>query len=145
LIEERLARFFDERAKQGLRWNAEMSRYHFSTGGKRLRALIPCWLYAVYGADPMSAIPLGCALELVHNATLVHDDLQDRDTVRRGQPTVWNRFSAEQAINCGDALFQFAWEMLLDLDVEAARFRRVSRRIVRATLQVIEGQAQEFL
>jgi geranylgeranyl pyrophosphate synthase len=144
-IESRLERFFAERADAGIRWNAEMSRYHFATGGKRLRALIPCWVYAVSGKPPQDAIPLGCALELIHNATLVHDDLQDRDTVRRGQPTVWHRYSEAQAINCGDALFQLAFEMLFEMDLTAERFRRVTRRLVTATLLVIEGQAQEFL
>jgi geranylgeranyl pyrophosphate synthase len=135
-IERRLESFFASRTAAGIQWNAE---------GKRLRALIPCWVYAVSGFDPLQAIPLGCALELIHNATLVHDDLQDRDTVRRGQPTVWRQFSEAQAINCGDALFQFALEILTEMDLDAERFRRVVRRLVRATLQVIEGQAQEFL
>ena len=122
-----------------------MSRYHFSTGGKRVRALIPCWVYAAYGKDPLTAVRLGCAIEMIHNATLVHDDLQDGDTVRRGMPTVWAKYSKPQAINCGDALFQFAFEMLCELDLKAETARRVSRLATRATLLVIEGQAQEFL
>jgi geranylgeranyl pyrophosphate synthase len=144
-IESRFGRFFDRMSAEGYACNAEMSRYHFMSGGKRLRALMPCWVYAAYGRDPLAAVPLGCALELVHNATLVHDDLQDRDTVRRGMPTVWVKHSEPQAINCGDALFFFAEEMLFELDVAPDRFKQVMRRVSRGTLQVIEGQAQEFL
>jgi geranylgeranyl diphosphate synthase, type I len=145
VIEARLGQFFDRMKAEGFGCNAEMSRYHFASGGKRLRALVPCWVYAAYGQDPLAAVPLGCALELIHNATLVHDDLQDRDTVRRGMPTVWVKHSEPQAINCGDALFFFAEEMLFELEVSPDRFKQVMRRISRGTLQVIEGQAQEFL
>ncbi len=145
LIELKLMEFFDQKVTQKISWNAEMSRYHFLTGGKRLRALIPCWVYAAYGKDPLDAIPLGCALELIHNATLVHDDLQDRDSVRRGKPTVWMKYSEPQAINCGDALFQFAFQLLFELKVNPENFRRIIQRMVHGTLHVIEGQAQEFL
>lgn len=144
-VEKRLEEFFDRARESGIDWNSEMSRYHFSTGGKRLRALIPCWVYAVYGKNPMDAVDLGCALEMVHNATLVHDDLQDGDTIRRGKATVWKKYSEAQAINCGDAMFQFAFQILCELKLEAEIFRKIASRITRGTLEVIEGQAQEFL
>jgi geranylgeranyl pyrophosphate synthase len=145
VVEKRLEEFFDRAQGSGISWNAEMSRYHFSTGGKRLRALIPCWVYAVYGKNPADAVDLGCALEMIHNATLVHDDLQDGDTVRRGKPTVWKKYSEAQSINCGDAMFQFAFQILCELKLEPETFRRIASRITRGTLLVIEGQAQEFL
>jgi geranylgeranyl pyrophosphate synthase len=146
-VEGRLETFFAAQKARGIAFNVEMSRYHYSTGGKRLRALIPAWIFASHGADALDprAATLGCALELVHNATLVHDDLQDGDVMRRGQPTVWKKHSAAQAICCGDALFQFAFEMLDGLEVPAERWRAIHSRMTRATLQVIEGQSQEFL
>ena len=145
IVEKRLEEFFSRAVANGIGWNAEMSRYHFSTGGKRLRALIPCLVYEAYGRNPLDAVDLGCALELVHNATLVHDDLQDGDTVRRGKPTVWKKYSQAQAINCGDAMFQFAFQILCEIKLDPAVFRQIATRITRGTLQVIEGQAQEFL
>jgi geranylgeranyl pyrophosphate synthase len=145
LVEEKLHRFFAQMKSEGLTWNAEMSAYHFSTGGKRLRALIPCWIFQALGKDPVNAISLGVALELIHNATLVHDDLQDGDVVRRGKETVWKKYSDVQAINCGDALYQFATIALDDLPVTPTTWRKISVRLSRGTLQVIEGQAQEFL
>ncbi|MDR3606312.1 MAG: polyprenyl synthetase family protein [Oligoflexia bacterium] len=144
-IEERLREFFAKMEKQGFGCTAGMSAYHLSSGGKRLRALMPCWIFAASGRDPLEAVPLGCAVELIHNATLVHDDLQDRDTVRRGMPTVWVKHSDVQAINCGDALFYFANEILFEQKLSPESFLRVMRRLSRGTLQVIEGQAQEFL
>lgn len=144
-IENLLSNFFSKMSSQGIGWNAQMSSYHFTTGGKRLRALLPLCLYEIHGRKAIDAAPLGCALELIHNATLVHDDLQDRDQVRRGKATVWKRYSEPQAINCGDALFQFAFEMLFSLDVSPIALKKIMQRMVRGTLEVIEGQAQEFL
>lgn len=137
-IEATLEEFLREQARQGVRQNAEMAAYHLSTGGKRLRALIPCWVFAAMGKDPLQAVPLGAAIEMIHNATLVHDDLQDGDTVRRGKPTVWKKYGEAQAVNCGDAMFYFGIELLLASGFDV-------RRTVNRTLRVIEGQAQEFL
>ena len=145
LIEQHLETFFDKMVRKGFGFSVDMSRYQFSTGGKRLRASIPGWVYAACGADPVEAIPLGCALELIHNATLVHDDLQDGDTVRRGKPTVWKRWSSAQAINCGDALFQFATAMVCEMKLEGSVLTKILRCLSEGSLQVIEGQAQEFL
>jgi geranylgeranyl diphosphate synthase, type I len=144
-LEEKLNQFFLKMKDAGIHWNAEMSQYHFSTGGKRLRALMPSWIFEALGKDPKKAFPLGCALELIHNATLVHDDLQDGDIYRRGKETVWKKYSSVQAINCGDALYQFALEALTELDVPPATWKKIVARLSRGTLQVIEGQAQEFL
>jgi geranylgeranyl pyrophosphate synthase len=144
-IDAELNSFFEKMKDQGIGWNSEMSAYHFATGGKRLRALIPCWIYSTLGHDPKDAIPLSCALELIHNATLVHDDLQDGDILRRGKETVWKKYSDVQAINCGDALYQFALIALEDLKVSPEVWRKTVRRLASGTLQVIEGQAQEFL
>ena len=61
-----------------------MNHYHWSTGGKRLRAVLPLAVAHALEHDPASILPFGAACEMIHNATLVHDDLQDRDTKRRG-------------------------------------------------------------
>ncbi|MEC9071791.1 MAG: polyprenyl synthetase family protein, partial [Myxococcota bacterium] len=82
-----------------------MSAFHLETGGKRLRGMIPLVVAANLGGDPEEALEIGVALELLHNATLVHDDLQDGDEVRRGAPAIWARWGAAQAINTGDALY----------------------------------------
>ncbi len=144
-IEAALEAFLKRSEAEGIRFNSEMARYHFASGGKRLRALMPCWVFEACDKDPLAAIPMGCALEMVHNATLVHDDLQDGDVLRRGFPTVWKKWSPAQAINCGDVMFQFALELLLEQPMEAGTARNLSRRFLKGVTQVIEGQAQEFL
>ena len=121
-----------------------MLSYHIDTGGKRLRALLPLMVAEAMGKDPKLALPLGAACEMLHNATLVHDDLQDGDLVRRGRMTVWNRFGVPQAINLGDAMFY--WSVLLCQAIEAPVGRReaLSRRLLVETLRVIDGQELEF-
>jgi len=121
-----------------------MAAAHFETGGKRLRALLPLLVAEALGQDPGRLVPFGAACELLHNATLVHDDLQDGDRLRRGLPTVWARFGAPQAINLGDAMFYWTLLALLRLDAPPALRERLAERVLRATLRVIDGQEREF-
>lgn len=123
----------------------EMCTYHLQTGGKRLRALLPLAVADALGHDPRELIALGAACEMLHNATLVHDDLQDGDRVRRDQPTVWARFGEARAINLGDAMFYWAILLLARLPAPPATTLRLNQRFLRETLRVIDGQEREFL
>ncbi|MCA9515620.1 MAG: polyprenyl synthetase family protein, partial [Myxococcales bacterium] len=116
------------------------SRYHLATGGKRLRALLPIWLGTNLGGDPEAAIPLGLGIELLHNATLVHDDLQDGDRTRRGEPTVWTVWGDAQAINVGNHLFFVGVDHLARSGADAAFLSRAARVMI----DVVGGQALEF-
>jgi geranylgeranyl pyrophosphate synthase/phytoene/squalene synthetase len=122
----------------------EMTRYHLDTGGKRLRALLPCLVAETLGADPHAAIPFGAACEMLHNATLVHDDLQDGDTHRRGRPTIWSKYGAPQAINLGDAMFHYTVLLIERLDLPADARAELLRASVRDTIRIIDGQEREF-
>jgi geranylgeranyl diphosphate synthase type I len=79
-----------------------------SSSGKRIRPLLCLLSCQAAGGDWHQAIPAGVALELLHNFTLIHDDIQDASPTRRGRPTVWKLWSAKQAINVGDAMFALA-------------------------------------
>jgi geranylgeranyl pyrophosphate synthase len=118
----------------------EMVGYHVATGGKRLRALLPVWACANLGGRPEEALDIGAGLELLHNATLVHDDLQDGDRYRRGHPAVWHRWGAAQAINAGDALVFQGIGCIL----RAPAGRWGADTACRALVRVTEGQAMEF-
>jgi hydroxymethylglutaryl-CoA reductase len=121
-----------------------MCRYHMETGGKRLRALLPMLVAEALDADGDRALPLGAACEMLHNATLVHDDLQDGDMVRRGRMTVWNRFGVPQAINLGDAMFYFSVLLCQRIEAPAIIREKLSKRLLVETLRVIDGQEKEF-
>ena len=123
----------------------EMVDAHLATGGKRLRALIPIATAHVLGLDPDKLLGFAAGCEMLHNATLVHDDLQDEDEVRRGQPTTWVRYGAARAINLGDAMLYWAIAALDDDGLDAATRLRATRRMVTDALAVIDGQEREFL
>ena len=144
-LEQEFIRFHSRASSETGSAIAEMSQYQLETGGKRLRALIPLFMYQSLGLDPVSILHFGTAVEMIHNATLVHDDLQDGDELRRGRPTIWKRYSSAQAINCGDAMFQYALQLILEMKLESSAKERLLKRAINATLHVIEGQAQEFL
>jgi geranylgeranyl diphosphate synthase, type I len=102
----------------------EMLTYHMGwTGegagpeatGKRIRPLMVLLCTAACGADWQSALPAAAAVELVHNFSLVHDDIQDNSDRRRGRPTAWVRWGAPMAINVGDALFVLSNQAIIDL------------------------------
>lgn len=102
----------------------EMLTYHMGwTGegagpratGKRIRPLLVLLTCAACGADWRPALPAAASIELIHNFSLVHDDIQDGSDLRRGRPTLWKQWGMPQAINAGDALFILAQHAILGL------------------------------
>ena len=91
-------------------------RYAVFTGGKRLRPILSMAAAAACGASPERGLRCGCAVEVLHTYTLVHDDLpcMDDDDERRGRPTVHIAFSQSDAVLAGDALQALAFEWLTD-------------------------------
>lgn len=77
-------------------------------GGKRIRPLLTALTTAAVGGEWSQALPAAAAIELLHNFSLLHDDIQDDSPLRRGRPTVWKLWGAPQAINAGDAMFTLA-------------------------------------
>jgi len=109
-------------------------------GGKRLRPVL-----AMLTADALSnkgdkAIPFGVTLELIHNFTLLHDDVMDKDELRRGVKAVHVLFDEATAINAGDVLFARAFEMLTMTDVNDAVLRELVREVAGAVRNIGEGQ-----
>ena len=122
----------------------DMVHYHLDTGGKRLRPLLTLLAAEALGGDPDAALPFATGLELLHNATLVHDDYQDGDTVRRSTPTVWVRYGWEQSINTGDALYFAGLSLVARTPVSDAALRQLVRTTATRLSQVIHGQVEEF-
>jgi geranylgeranyl diphosphate synthase type I len=77
-------------------------------GGKRVRPVLCLLACESAGGDFNPARPAAAAVELIHNFSLLHDDVEDRSPTRRGRPTVWSEWGERQAINAGDALFAIA-------------------------------------
>jgi geranylgeranyl diphosphate synthase, type I len=83
--------------------------------GKRIRPLFLLLSAQAAGGDWHHALPAAAAVELVHNFSLIHDDIEDSSDQRRGRPTVWMKWGQPQAINAGDAMFTLAWKTLSGL------------------------------
>ena len=99
-------------------------RYSITVGGKRVRPVIVLATAEAAGADPELALPAGCALELVHTFSLVHDDLPslDNDEERRGRPSTWKQYGEAVGILAGDALLAEAFRLAASYETpEVAR------------------------
>ncbi|MCX6068414.1 MAG: polyprenyl synthetase family protein, partial [Chloroflexi bacterium] len=83
--------------------------------GKRIRPLLVLLASAASGGNWQSALPAAAAVELLHNFSLIHDDIQDNSDKRRGRSTVWVKWGMPQAINAGDGLFVLSNLAITDL------------------------------
>jgi geranylgeranyl diphosphate synthase type I len=83
--------------------------------GKQIRPLLVLLACQAGGGDWKKALPAAAAVELIHNFSLVHDDIEDNGETRRGRPTVWKVWGEAQAINTGDAIFALAYASLVNL------------------------------
>ena len=117
-------------------------------GGKRLRPFIVVTVARGLGASEEAAIPFASSVELIHNFTLIHDDIIDRDEFRRGVPTVHKLWGEPLAIIAGDLLFAKAFEVMSEagsLGVPPRRIAKAYEALARATRIVAEGQALDML
>ena len=129
----------------------EMLAYHMGwTGegagpeatGKRVRPLLVLLTAASCGADWRPALPAAAAVELVHNFSLLHDDIEDNSDKRRGRTTVWKKWGLAQGINAGDGMFILANLALADLEADypAPIVIRAATILQHACLDLTRGQ-----
>jgi geranylgeranyl diphosphate synthase, type I len=127
----------------------EMIRYHLgldrrdAPAGKRMRPLLGLLAYASIAGEHSRALPGAAAVELGHNFSLVHDDIEDGDRERRHRPTLWALHGVPQAINTGDMLFslsRIALHRLTDLGFSDSKVLRLMRLYDETCLALCEGQ-----
>jgi geranylgeranyl diphosphate synthase type II len=120
-----------------LHGQAESARYAVSMGGKRVRPVLALAVGEAAGADAETVLPAAAAMELVHNFSLVHDDLpaMDDDAERRGKPSVWAAYGEASAVLAGDALLAEAFRLACTYPTP-----EVARELAEATLGMIGGQ-----
>jgi geranylgeranyl diphosphate synthase type I len=110
--------------------------------GKRIRPLLVLLVTSAAGGDWQHALPAASAVELVHNFSLIHDDIEDNSPIRRGRLTVWKIWGVPQAINAGDAMVTAAQLALLGLEkTTSSEIALKASRILQETcLQLTQGQ-----
>jgi geranylgeranyl pyrophosphate synthase len=112
--------------------------------GKRWRPLFLLAVASQLGCDRAAAQRAAAAVELLHNASLVHDDLADHDVMRRGRETVWKKFGVETALNLGDLLITASYSVLADVESTDAKTVRLISLFASSTREVIAGHAFEM-
>jgi geranylgeranyl pyrophosphate synthase len=121
----------------------EALRHHFRFSGGLSRARLGLDAGDALELDRAVSVPFAVACELLHNASLVHDDIQAREGVRRGQSSVWAHFGEDIAARVGDFLLTKAFEVAATAPVDPSRALDVLQAFTRATTAVVESQMAE--
>ena len=116
----------------------EPIRYIMQLGGKRLRPQLVCLAFALYKKNVQHIIPLAVAVEAFHNFTLLHDDIMDQAPLRRGHPTVHEKWNVNTAILSGDVMLVKVYDMLLALPDK--QIKDALRAFNQCAAGVCEGQ-----
>jgi geranylgeranyl diphosphate synthase type I len=113
-------------------------------GGKRLRPYMVIKSCQILGGKTSKAMQAASAVEMVHNFTLVHDDIMDNDEMRHGVPTVHKKFGMPVAILAGDVLFSKAFQIISDSKLSGNAMTQIISRLATACVEVCEGQIMDI-
>ena len=116
-----------------------------NSSGKRMRAAITLLTAQTEKPVTIESISMAVAIELFHLASLIHDDLQDRDLLRRGLPTIWNRFGDHTAINLGDYFIAGSFEALSKIKGNPENKCKAIEHLSYTIQQTLKGQSLEIL
>jgi len=112
--------------------------YVLDAGGKRVRAVLTMLSAEAVGGKRTASLHAACAIEILHNFTLVHDDVMDNSPLRRGRPTVHTKWDTNVAILSGDQLVAYAYQSLLK--TKSPSIEKIMRSFTKAFIDVCEGQ-----
>jgi geranylgeranyl diphosphate synthase, type II len=135
-VERYLRSFVTEHKPQTL---YQPAKYVLVAGGKRIRPVITLLACEAVGGEANNALHAGAGIEILHNFTLVHDDIMDHAETRRGRLTVHKKWDENVALLSGDALLAFAYRALLR--TKSTRIQEVSKIFTEAVVTICEGQA----
>ena len=128
---------------EGASRTLEAARYHLASGGKRVRSQLGQHAARALGVPAADGALIGAVSELIHNASLVYDDLQDRDKYRRGSEAVWVRFGPDVALCTGALLLSAAYGALAQLS-QPERIAPLVALTHRRTAHLIHGQTADL-
>jgi geranylgeranyl diphosphate synthase type I len=123
-----------------LGWEDEAGQPVEARSGKLLRPTALLMAAELVGGSVTEAVPAAAAVELVHNFSLLHDDIEDQSLTRHGRATVWSFAGPAQAINTGDGMFTLAHLAMHRLAVDERRMIEAMRELDETCLRLVEGQ-----
>jgi len=143
-----LEKYVDSSFSNGFIELNEIYKYHLGLGddyskqGKRIRPLLTLMCCAGTGADWQRALPAAVSIELIHNYSLIHDDIEDNGLMRRGKDAVWVKWGLPHGLNAGDAMFASAFEVLLALrdNVSESSMLKAVKLLAETCKQLAMGQ-----
>lgn len=141
LIENRLSELVQKREPNNLYSPIE---YILLDGGKRIRPLLCMLACEATGGDPFESVDAAVAVEIMHNFTLVHDDIMDNSPLRRGKTTIHLKWDLPTAILSGDAMVGLALEVLATYS-NYTNFGKIIEQFAYGYIEVCEGQALDML
>lgn len=118
----------------------EPFHYFMQEGGKRIRPILTMFAAEAVGGRAKDAIDCGCAIEILHNFTLVHDDIMDKSEMRRGRPTVHKKWDEPIAILTGDVMIGVAYDIIPNCE----RYYDVIKTFNHGLIEVCEGQVYDM-
>lgn len=124
----------------------DAAKHIIEAGGKRLRPFLVLRSCEAVGGEVETAIPFAAALELLHNFTLIHDDIMDNDELRRGVPTVHATWGIPTAITSGDLLFAKVYESMTKNSekVPCKKVQKCIENVTNAAVAICEGQVLDL-
>lgn len=125
-------------------WLYGMISEYVSRGGKRLRPVLCLSCAEVCGGKEQEAMPYAVAVEFFHNLTLIHDDIEDDSSTRRGKPSLHRQFGIPTAINASDALYTAAVSSILKKDIPAEKIKSSLGILLRSFSEMVRGQGSEL-
>jgi len=132
--------------KQMLAYHMGWDSAHSGKKGKRIRPLLVCLVAHACGVDWQKTLPAAVSVELLHNFTLIHDDIQDQSDERHSLPALWKIHGIAQAINAGDAMYSLAldhlWKLRSSFSVETIAL--CSEQLTLTCLHLTAGQYQDM-
>lgn len=141
-----LLREFRGRAVPGISAGLE---YQLKSGGKRIRPALAQWFAAELSRPDDDAegrtLPFALAVELLHNVFLIHDDIEDGDTFRRGQPTLWSAFGVATALNVADYMLAEAYRLVTAVPASEVLRQQLLEIFTSTYRTTVEGQALDLV
>ncbi len=139
IVDKEISRSISEKHPKEL---YELIKYHLAAGGKKVRPALCFISCEAVGGKAKNVRPMAAGLEMIHAFSLIHDDIEDRDELRRGKPTVWKVWGEALAINAGDGLYTKAFQSAANLKGKHAN--EAMKIFAAAVLEVCEGQALDI-
>lgn len=113
-------------------------------GGKRIRPALSLLCCSAVGGDFTAVLEPAAILEMFHNFTLIHDDIEDNSQVRRGEPALHITHGIAMALNSGDALYTLLWKRIVQLNLEPSKLIELQQLYAEAFKRVVDGQGIEL-